>query len=147
MCENKINNTLHKPVDSPINNNRHAVIAKGDSAATHNYWKEEDKHCLTSMQPEASCNVALSNAEAITPSQRGRLPLSTKLSKAAKDDIALPQFKSSSLISLGQLCDDDCCVLSNKKNLKLIKNNEILGRHALVVNVGASKHYRWFDSR
>ena len=84
---------LHKTVDSPITNNRNAVITKGDSAATHNYWRGEDKHYLTSMQPAASCNVMLPNAESITPSQLGQLPLSTKMSTAAKDAIVLHQLK------------------------------------------------------
>ena len=77
------------------------------------------------MQPAASCNVTIPKAEAITPSQRGQLPLSTKLSTAEKDAIMLPQLKSSSTISLGQLCEDDCNVLLNKTSLKLTKNNEI----------------------
>ena len=32
---------------------------------------------------------------------------------------------------MGQSCDDDCCVVLNKNNLKVIKNNEIVleGKH------------------
>ena len=77
------------------------------------------------MQPAASCNVMLPNYEAITPSQRGPIPFSNKLSTAEKDAIMLPQLKSSSLIFLGQLCDDDCSVLLNKTSLKVTKKNEI----------------------
>ena len=40
---------LHKSIDSPTTNNTLVAIAKGDRTATHNYWKEEDQHCLTSL--------------------------------------------------------------------------------------------------
>ena len=62
---------LHKSIDSPTTNNTLVAIAKGDRTATHNYWKEEDQHCLTSLQPAATYNVILPivpNAKAITPS-------------------------------------------------------------------------------
>ena len=68
----------------------------------------------------------LPNAEDITPSERGQLTLYRNLSTSAKDSIMLPQLKSSSLISLGQLFYDDCSVQLNKKSLKVIKNNEIV---------------------
>ena len=57
---------LHKSIDSPTTNNALVVIAKGDNTATHNYWKDEDQHCLNSLQTAASCNVILPNAETIT---------------------------------------------------------------------------------
>jgi hypothetical protein len=38
----------------------------------------------------------------------------------------LPNLKSSSLISLGQLCDDDCHIILNKENLTAIKNDKII---------------------
>ena len=45
---------LHKSIDSPTTNNALVAISKVDRADTHNYWKEEDQHCLTSLKPEAS---------------------------------------------------------------------------------------------
>ena len=38
----------------------------------------------------------------------------------------LPELKSSSLISMGQLCDDDCLVVLSKKKLAAIKDNKIV---------------------
>ena len=40
--------------------------------------------------------------------------------------VVLPSLKSSSLISLGQLCDDDCSVLLDKKKLYVKKNNSMV---------------------
>ena len=124
---NNINNLFHnKPVNSPIQHNRATVIAKGDSAASHNYWREEDMHCLANIEPANPCQIMLLNADSIHPSNRGQLPLSNKLSKAAKDAIIVPKLKSSSLISLGQLCDDGCKVILDHKKLKVIKNNDFV---------------------
>ena len=38
----------------------------------------------------------------------------------------LPALKSSSLVSLGQLCDDQCVVLLSNKDLHVIKDNKII---------------------
>lgn len=77
------------------------VIAKGDSATTQNYWRDEDKHCLTLLKQAPSCDVILPNASNIKPSLQGISPLSKKLSLKARKATVLPELKSSSLISLG----------------------------------------------
>jgi hypothetical protein len=38
----------------------------------------------------------------------------------------LPKLTSSNLISLGQLCDDDCEILLNKHEMKAMKNNKVI---------------------
>ena len=68
----------------------------------------------------------LPNNESIASTKKGQLPLSPNLTKAAKTAQILPQLASSSLISLGQLCDDDCIVLLHKKVLLAIKNKEVI---------------------
>ena len=113
----------NKPVNSPKPS---VVIAKGDSAATHNYWREKDKHCLTNITKAKPCQIILPNAAQVHPSQSGQLPLSKHLSAKAKDATIVPQLKSSSLISLGKLCDDGCNVLLNKKDLKVFKNTKLI---------------------
>ena len=40
----------------------------------------------------------------------------------------LTKLKSASLISMGQLCDDDCLVVLSKKKLAVVKNNKIVLR-------------------
>ena len=44
----------------------------------------------------------------------------------AKKATVLPDLKSSSLISLGQLCDDNCKVLLDKKKLQVFKENDVI---------------------
>ena len=67
------------PTNSPAKNNSSLVIAKGDSAATYNYWREEYQHCLTSMQQDKPWHVILPDAETVQPSNRDQLPLSSQL--------------------------------------------------------------------
>lgn len=56
---------------------------------------------------------------------KGHLPLSTSLTSSATKTAIFPQLQHS-LISLGQLCDDDCQVLLDKTNLFAIKDNKII---------------------
>ena len=102
------------------------VWAKGDSAASKNYWRQQDKEVLNKIEKYQGPSVLLPNNATIASTERGQLPLSSLLSKEAKTAQILPQLASSSLISLGQLCDDNCVILLHKKVLLAIKNKEIV---------------------
>ena len=52
--------------------------------------------------------------------------MSQQLSETAKQASVLPKLESSSLISLGQLCDDDCKVELDKKNLNVFKKENLI---------------------
>ena len=95
------------------------IIAKGDSGATSHYWREQDKKCLQNIEITPGPTVTLPNNTTITSTARGRLPLHDSLSREATTTAILPNLHSSSLISLGQLCDDDCQVLLNKNHFLL----------------------------
>ena len=103
-----------------------AVIAKGDSGATQHYWRDQDKCCLDNISSFDGPEVTLPNNEVIKSTERGSLPLSTKLGIKAQQASILPCLKSSSLISLGQLCDDDCKILLDKKSLFVVKDKELI---------------------
>ena len=102
------------------------VLAKGDSAASKNYWRQQDKEVLNKIEKYQGPSVLLPNNATIASTERGQLPLSSLLSKEAKTAQILPQLASSSLISLGQLCDDNCVILLHKKVLLAIENKEIV---------------------
>ena len=99
---------------------------KGDSAATSHYLRPQDKECLTDITNYSGPSVMLPDADKISPSHQGTLNIHDDLSSAAKVGTILPQLKSSSLLSLGQLCDDGCEVLLRKKNLYALKNKQII---------------------
>ena len=69
--------------------------------------------------------VLLPDASTISSDEKGTLPL-WDLSTTAKTAMVLPQFRSLSLVSIGQLCDDNCKVLLTKKKLYAIKEVEII---------------------
>ena len=101
-------------------------MAKGDSAASSHYWRQEDEMCLNDVKHFAGPSVLLPNKEKIAATQRGQLSLSTDLSSQAQTAMILPQLKSASLISIGQLCDDDCAVILDKQLLVAIKNKKVI---------------------
>lgn len=65
----------------------------------------------------------------------GALPLSSNLSFKAKNSYILDGLQNSSLLSIGQLCDDDCTVIFDKKNLHVLKNTKFnLSSHERKLN-------------
>ena len=102
------------------------IYAKGDSAASHHYWREEDKKVLDKIEPHAGPSILLPNNSTISVTSQGQLPLSESLSTQAKNAMILPGLKSASLISIGQLCDDGCNVLLNNKKLYAIKDKTLV---------------------
>ena len=58
--------------------------------------------------------------------QKGILPLSHKLTKEGSTAKILPGLSSAPLISLGQICGDDCKVFLDKKTFIAVKDDEII---------------------
>ena len=56
----------------------------------------------------------------------GQLPLSPYLSATAQAAFVLDDLKTGTLISLAQLCDDDCTALFTKYNVQIIKNDSVI---------------------
>ena len=94
---------------------------------------------MTKLQHDSSIKVTLPNAEAIHSNLKGELSLSPELSAKAQSAIVLLQLKISSLLSLGQLCDDDCNINLNKNTLIVIKDNKI------IMNGTKNKSYGLWD--
>ena len=89
---------------------------KADSGASKNFVREKDAPALLNVKPLRNGPVAkLPNNETIQPNAKGELPFSTYLSPTAKESIIYPALKNASLLSIGQLCDDDCIALFHKK--------------------------------
>ena len=57
---------------------------------------------------------------------KGIIPLSNKLSAIASKAMILPDLKSASLISIEQLCDNNCDVCLNTHILLAVKYKEII---------------------
>ena len=123
---NKILSAAHPPLNPTSSTN--IVIAKGDSGASSHYLRSKDKSILSHIIKEQGPPVTFPNNVLSTANQSGQLPFSNKLSASAKKAMILPELQSSSLVSLGQLCDDNCTVVLDKKYLHAIKKDEIILR-------------------
>ena len=112
--------------DNLDNNNVQYILAKADTGASNHYWRQKDKDFLKNVKMKQGPPVQLPNSEIIHTTATGVVPLSHELSKKARNTMILPKLTSSSLISLGQLCDDNCDILLNKNEMCAIKNNKII---------------------
>ena len=98
------------------------VIAKADTGASKHYFKPTDATVITNVTPTTtSPEIQLPNNTTISATHIGTLPLSTKLTKQAQQVQILPQLSHTSLLSIGQLCDDNCIALFSKYALKIFK--------------------------
>ena len=91
------------------------IMAKGDSAASDHYWREQDAHVLSGIEDSLGPSVLIPNGETIASTKKGIVPLSQHLSTEASTAKILPGLSSASLVSIGKLCDDDCKVFLDKK--------------------------------
>ena len=62
--------------------------------------------------------------DSIQTTHVGFLPYRKLSSNEALKANILPNLKSASLVSLGQLCDDNCDIALNKKSIRVYKNNK-----------------------
>ena len=62
----------------------------------------------------------------MSPTRKAILPLPNTFTRNAKIAYSFNNLKSGSLISIGQLCDDDCIAIFTKYIVKIIKKNKIL---------------------
>ena len=108
--QNKNKNLVASDNNSPV------CYAKGDSAASYYYIREEDSNVCTNIFNEKGPPVGLPNSTKIKGHEAGYIPLSDKLTPKAKRARILPSLKSSSLISLSQLADDGCISILNVLN-------------------------------
>ena len=68
----------------------------------------------------------LPDSTSIQATHSGQLPLHPSLSAKAKTAHVLAGITNASLISIGQLCDDNCIAVLDKRKLNVFKNNECI---------------------
>ena len=76
------------------------------------------------MKKQLGPHVTLPNNSSIQATKQVHLPLDPSLTKKVTSTAILSSLKSASLVPLGQLCDDDCEDLLNKKKLMVTKKNK-----------------------
>ena len=111
----------------PPSPNSKIVIAKGDSAASKHYFAAKDEHVLHNVKDTPhGPEVALPDSSIIKASKTAELPLPNNIINAPAKKVAVFDHLQNSLISLGQLCDDGCDVLLNKKKLFAVKDKKLV---------------------
>jgi len=104
------------------------AIAKANSGASAHYFKPEDAatvlHNVTATPNGPS--VYLPNGTILQAQRKGQLLLSEHLSSKAQTTQILEGIAESSLISLGQLCDDNCFTVLDKNEINIFKNNKCI---------------------
>ena len=61
----------------------------------------------------------------MSPTKQASLPLSNAFTQNAKIAYSFANLKSGTLLSIGQLYDDDCIAIFSKYDVKIIKNDKI----------------------
>ena len=128
-CQNVTDNNINEIVNPyiPLHSiNSNYIIAKADSGATSNYWREKDKSILHNLSVFEGPTVTLPDNSQLQSKEEGEIPLSPLLSTAAKKASVIPGLKSASLISLGQIVDDGCTILLDEKTLLAFKNKQLV---------------------
>ena len=85
----------------------------------------KDKNILHKILQGFRPTVYLPNKESITSTESGHLPIPHISPTSTKAHI-LPGLKSASLISLGQLCNNDCIIHLTKKTLHVFKHKKLI---------------------
>jgi hypothetical protein len=99
------------------------IIAKADSGASSHYFKQQDERALANLRPTHNGpNVLLPDSTTIQATHEGQLKLHPSLSAKASTAHILDGITNASLISLGQLCDNNCVTVLDKKKLQVFKD-------------------------
>jgi hypothetical protein len=98
-----------------------------DSGATGTFVATADVQHLRQQLPISNGPTVLSaSGTAMTSSIRGILPLSPLLSDTAQSAFVLDDLQTGTLVSLSQICDDDCLAIFSKFNVQVVKNGVVI---------------------
>jgi hypothetical protein len=85
----------------------------------------QDQIALLNLRPTPfGPTVMLPDSTNIQATHSGQLPLHPSFSAQATTAHVLDGITNASLISIGQLCDDDCVAVLDKKAIKVFKNQQ-----------------------
>jgi hypothetical protein len=98
-----------------------------DLGATGTFVASSDAIHLQHRVPISNGPTVLAaNGNVMRTTSVGQLPLSSFLSCAAQSAYVIDELQTGTLISLGQLCDDDVTAVFSKTAVNLLKNNQII---------------------
>ena len=105
----------------PPSNN--TIVCKADTGATKNYFTEKDSNILLNLKKvKNGPKVQLPNKMVLPTIFSGNIPLHPLLSNNATKAHIIKGLTNASLISIGQLCDNNCIAIFDKHDLKIFQN-------------------------
>ena len=139
MCNDKVKNCINNHLPHPKSHCSYvarskfspqstcAIVVKADSGASRHYFKPQDKCVLLNCKPTShSSSIHLPDNSIITSTETGVLPSLPSVTQPAKTVQVLPGLTNASLLSIGQLCDDNCVAFFHKDFVKIFKHNKVL---------------------
>ncbi len=109
----------HPPIASPN------IIAKLDSGASRHYFTTSDSTALRNVRPFTDViPVSLPNGDELHAQNQGNLPIPHLTADATQTRIL--DGLNTSLVSVGQLCDDGCVATFKKDSVIVTKNTKVV---------------------
>ena len=119
-----LENTVVDPPLTPASIHPHAIL---DSGTTGTFLTQKDAIHLQNSKTISDGPTVLSASGTEMPSTtKGTLNLSQQLTPTAQSAFVLDNLKTGSLISLAQLCDDDCIAIFTNYDVNVVKNNQVI---------------------
>ena len=120
IIENKLKNISNNNsvVPNCLNSNLPITTAKADSGATKRFFSFNSKNSLLNFKQEIGPPIILPNSSKISSTATAHLP-QKKFSPSATKTYLLKDLKNTNLLSLSQLCDDDCYVVLTKEIIRM----------------------------
>ena len=110
-------------VNPPLNilpNDNTCIKATFDSGASGHYLRPADIKVAQDIQAALGPTVTLPNLQTVTATKKAKLPLSPSLSSEAQTAHILPSLQTATLLSVGQLCDNNCDVIFRKEKVHVL---------------------------
>ena len=130
---NKLNNILFEHKYSPVASTKQTNMpsntfnAKLDSGTSKHFFKSTHSKFLNNVQELKNGLIAyLPNNTIVQASHKATITLHDNISKKASEVLIFPHLRNESLISIGQLCNDDCIIIFTKRKLFVTKNGHCL---------------------
>ncbi len=104
-----------------------SATVKADTGTSHHYFKSSDARVLRNIRPISNGpSVLLPNGDTLQANKQAFIPINNNLSLQAQCTYIFPGLENSSLLSIGQLCDDNCQALFDKHLLHIFKNRKLI---------------------
>ena len=120
----KIFNNKKLTIIPPCSNTE--VCLKTDSGASKSYIRPVDQSILHQQKIDNGPKVQIPNGTNINTIKKGILPLHAPLSSAAKKASVLEGLSNATLLSIGQLWDENCIAVFDKHHLRIFKKGLLI---------------------